>query len=297
MVLKRLTLIFAAGLLASMTAFAQVPIEHSDIFPSAITTKWFGPYAFPVPQQLQGQVSPKLRLEVGGDVVIGSLAGADNPDYTYAPTFKIVVPLWTDRVNFTVWGEMYEWYRDNEAVRQLRRVDPQYDLVGDDAGSTLFSLDVLVLKEGKYHPSVAARLATLTATGDHYETARHYDAPGCFFDISAGKDFALGSKVSLRASATFGLVVWQTDRGRQNDAWMTGAALSCTGSFWTVSAEMAGYSGWEKSDDAPVSLRARAELHFGCFSPYVGYVHGLRDYPFDIFSAGLRVDFDILKQK
>lgn len=294
--MKRI-LLTGAALLAGLVSTAQVPIETPDLYPTYITPNRFGPYAFPVPTQLQARTVGRLQLEVAGDIAVGSLAGSDSRDYTYAPSFKVVVPLWSDRVNLSLWGEMYEWYRDNEKVRALRRVDSKHPLSGGDAGQLFFSLDMLLLREGRLRPSVAARMATLTACGDKYEVARHFDAPGYFFDLSVGKSLNLGRNVSLRASATAGFVCWQIDRGRQNDVWMIGGALSCETPLCTVSVEAAGCRGREKFEDAPSSLQARAAFHIGRFSPFVNYQHGLHDYPFDIFRAGLTVEFDILKSE
>ena len=280
-------------LLLSVTAicaYAQVPIEEPSSSPSLITTKYFGPYAFPVPDLLEGRVNDKFSLSLSGDYVVGRLAGNDKQDRTEALTFEVNVPLWSDRVSFTVWGEMHEWYKDNPAVREMRRVDPKYPLSDHDAGSVYFSINMLLLKEKQYSPSLALRASTLTATGDNYEQARHYDAPGYFFDLSAGKSLFFGSHSQLRASLSAGFLCWQIDRGTQNDALLLGAKLSYSNRLLKLSAEYGQYSGREHAADNPKAIKFRCDVKAGKFYPFVYVQHGLEDWPFTQFRAGLRFE-------
>lgn len=292
-------LTFLYFFLMCFIAGAQVPIEKSGSSPSLISPKYFGPYAFPVPELLEGRINDKLHVELAGDYAAGNIAGPGRQDNTYAATFKASVPLWTDRASLTIWGEMHEWYSDTPQTRSIRRVGEQYPLDGDSAGNVYFSLDMLVLREAEKRPSIALRAATQSATGDKYEVARHYDAPGYFFDISAGKSFRAGQKGSLRLSAAAGFVCWQIDRGSQNDALMLGAKASYNSPAVSLSAEYGQYTGLETrkhltAGDSPKSVRADAYFHFGRISPFVSWQKGLNDWPFSIYRAGVAVDLDIL---
>jgi len=281
------------GLLLCLSLYAQKPSEYRSINfkDSYISSKWFGPYAFPVPDQLEGRTCNTLLVTLGGDYTIGSLAGnaPELRDYTQAVTFAVRLPLWTDRVNLSAWGEFHEWYQDSPQVRELRGVYPSYPLSGHDAGNTYLSVDILPLREGRWHPSVALRVATLFATGDDYEKARHFDTPGYFLDISTGKSFAFGGSSSFRVSASVGFVCWQVSPGRQNDALMYGGKVSYSHSFATFGVELGGYNGREADGDAPLTLKSRLDVHLGCFSPFFAYAHGFHDWPFDQFRAGLAV--------
>lgn len=296
---KYLTFLYL--LLMCFAAGAQVPVEKSAYSPTLISTEYFGPYAFPVPELLEGGVCSSFHLELAGDLASGNIAGssAGGRDRTTAATFKASFPLWTDRAAISVWGEMHEWYSDTPQVRKIRRVGDQYPLKGDCAGTVYFSIDMLVLKETQKRPSIALRAATQSATGDKYEVARHYDAPGYFFDISSGKSFKAGDGAAFRASATAGFVCWQTDRGRQNDALMLGAKLSYRSRIMDISAEYGQYSGLEKkkypeAGDHPKSIRTEARFHFGKVSPFIGWQKGLEGWPFSICRAGVSVDIDVL---
>lgn len=288
-------LVFLYFMMMCFLAGAQVPVEKSAFHPSLISTGYFGPYAFPVPELLEGDIRSTMHMEVSGDMA----SGTELEDRTYAATFKASVPLWTDRATLTIWGEMHEWYVDTPQTRVFRRVNEQYPLKGDCAGNVYFSIDMLVLKETQKRPSVALRAATQSATGDKYEMARHYDAPGYFFDMSSGKSFSIGKEGSFRASVTVGFVCWQTDRGSQNDAMMLGAKASYSHPLLTLSAEYGQYSGLEGkkypgAGDSPKSLRTEASFHAGKISPFVCWQKGLDDWPFSIFRAGIAVDLNIL---
>ena len=293
---KKILLSAIVLMFSALTASAQVPIEEPHSFPTYIAPAYFGPYAFPVPDQLEGRICNTLKLEVSFDGVVGTVAGKDAKDYTFAPTFRIQVPLMTDRFTFSCWGEMHEWYRDTRATREIRRVDSKYSLDGHDGGNVYFSLDALLLKEGRWYPSFAGSITLLTATGDDYEKARHYDCPGYHFDGSAGKSFSLGKDRYIRASATIGFLCWQNDHGNQNDSFFWGAKVSYNSKLVTASAEYGQYKGWENCGDNPKAVKGRVELHLGRFSPFIYVQHGLHDWPFTQLRAGLAVDFDILKQ-
>ena len=287
--LIRISAFVAAFVLSASALQAQVPIEKPDFAFSYIGPKYFGPYAFPVPDLNDGRISRDWAVELSGDAVIGTLATSSSKDYTYAPTFKVEVPLGS-RVALTVWGEFHEWYKDTYATRALRRVDSSLPLSGHDGGNVYFSLDILLCREGRLLPSLALRAATLTATGDEYEVARHYDAPGYFFDLSAGKNLHLGSGV-LRPGASMGFVCWQIDRGTQNDAFMLGAKCSYDHKLGTAYVEYGQYTGREGIADAPKSFKAGIRYNASpMFKPFVYFQKGLNDWPFTQFRAGLRVE-------
>lgn len=291
--MKKLSSIIVFLLLTALLS-AQVPIEHSSFSPSYISPEYFGPYSFPVPELLEGRICDNIHLEVSGDRV----QSPDLGDLTSAVTFKASLPLWTDRAALTIWGEMHEWYDETPAARTYRRVSAEYPLKGEDAGTVYYSLDMLLLKEKFLRPSIALRAATQSATGDKYEVARHYDAPGYFFDISAGKSVSLPLNSSIRLSATAGFVCWQIDRGRQNDALMLGAKASFNSPVLTLSAEYGEYSGLEgkKNSDAgdrPKAFTTEARLHIGRVSPFVRWQQGINDWPFSLVRAGIAIDFNV----
>lgn len=286
--MKKLITTLLSLFFVTALSYAAVPIEQNNDGASLITTKYFGPYAFSVPDFLDGKVTDRITAEIAGDFVVGRIGGSSAKDYTAAPTFRVSLPLWSDRAALSVWGEFHEFYFDTEECRSLRRVSSEHPLKGNDSGNILFSLDLLLLRETSKRPSVALRAATLTATGDQFEVARHYDAPGYFFDLSGGKSFSMGS-CSLRLAATFGFVCWQINNGTQNDALLYGLSASLSTSVASLNAAFGGYSGREKVADSPQTLKLRLDIPIKKFSPFCYFQQGLRDWPFTQFRAGLKI--------
>lgn len=293
--MKRIPIIIALLCCVCSIADAQVPVEERSIEPTGIAPKYFGPYTYPVPDLDEARTSDKLTLQIAGDACIGRLAGRDNKDYTYAPTFKLCLPLWTDRVNLTCWGEFHEWWKDSEKTRELRRYDNKFDLKGTGNGQIWLGLDILVLREKQNRPSVTVSANLLTAAGGNYARARHYDAAGYHFTASVGKNLTFKDNSALRFSFTSGFVCWQTDRGAQNDAILLGGKISYNHEIFTLGTEYSSYIGWEKFGDAPQALKVRLDFHIKQFSPFVYYAHGVKDWPFDQIRCGLQVSFNILK--
>lgn len=266
--------------------------------------KWFGPHAYPVPDMNEALTNGKLSIQLAGECCIGNLAGKGYEDYTAVPSFRISIPLWTDRVNLICWGEFFDWWKDTPQVRELRAYAPSEPLSGFGHGQIWLGLDMMALREKKYSPSLVISANLLTANGGDYEKARHYDAAGYHFSATAGKSFGFGAETdrgwsagALRLSATVGFVCWQTGKSSQNDAVLVGGMISYNLPVVSASFEYSSYIGWRKNGDAPQTLKARLDFHAGMFSPFVRYAHGVRDWPFDQISAGLRINIDVLKNE
>lgn len=282
-------------LLSTLLAGAQVPLDDSGYSLTMISPQYFGPYAFPVPDCNQGKLCSDFRVDLSCDYVRGNLGGG--VDHTCAATFLLSAPLWTDRVTLSLFGEFHEWYWNSPESFRMRRISPKYPMNGHDGGNVYVCLDILALREKKYVPSIAFRAIFLTATGDDYETARHYDAPGYAFDLTVGKDFGLSrtSEHVLRPYAGIGFVCWQVDRGSQNDALLLEAGLCYRNKWLSLDATYGQYSGRigvysPGEGDRPKTVKVRAGFSFGMFTPFLYFQQGLEDWPFTQLRAGLRVD-------
>lgn len=255
-----------------------------------ISTAYFGPNAFPVPD-MPKNTTGRLEMRVNATGSFGTLG-----DRTVSADFSVRVPLWSERVNVCVWGQKHEWYWETEEVRRIRRVAESEPLTGHVDGDFYFSVDMKVLTETKARPRVVLRAACKTASGGQYPRARYYDCPGYFFDVCAAKDFEVGKEVSLTAALTAGFLCWQVDNGRQNDAVMYGAALGVRSPYVDFAVGYGGYTGWKDEGDRPMTLKLTVEiLPSKMVLPYLQYEHGVRDWPFDQFKAGVRVSLDIFK--
>lgn len=297
--------------LVCLQTYAQVPIVRPDYgSKTLIAPAYFGPNAFPVPDMLDGRVQKQLHIEAAGDFYLGF-----ERDKTEDIFLRAYIPLFTDRVNLTLWLPVHEWYQFTPE-RQLTCRLPDADIIsGHETGDVFVSTDIQLLRDKRIAPDIALRAALKTASGGSFERARFYDSPGYFFDLSFGKSFYfLGtnppitdhpraitergdSPLELRIAASGGFLCWQTDNGRQNDAVMYGVQVALHSPYLSVKQTFSGYVGWEKAGDRPMILKSEIYGHIHQFSPFVCYQYGLKDYPFHLVRIGLAWEWDILKSR
>ena len=88
-------------LCAAPTLTAQPWWEGNRVSPLC-----FGPNALPVPDMLDGRVAPRLYAELAGDIHKGFYG-----DMTETVSAKVNIPLFTPRVNLSVWMPVVEFYQ------------------------------------------------------------------------------------------------------------------------------------------------------------------------------------------
>lgn len=290
-------------LIVSQTV-GQTPLNKtSQRTITQISPYYFGPNAFAVPEMLDGRVQNTLRAELAADFFSGFRG-----DRTIDAAFKLNVPLWTDRANLSVWMPAMEWYHNTDESLQACRVQEENlgtARSGHLAGDVYVSTDMQILREREIIPDIVLRAALKTASGFESFHARYYDSPGYFFDLTVAKSVAVGQNARwnnrLRAALTTGFLCWQTDLGRQNDATQFGVMAKWENAFFSLSANLAGYSGWEHNNDGgelahdrPTVLRTDIIGHFGQFDAVFVYQYGLRDYPYHLLRLGVAYRLDIL---
>ncbi len=282
-----------------------VPIERSDYSrPTGIAPAYFGPNAFPIPDMLDGRTERRLRLELAADGYFGF-----KKDKTADLFARVHIPLFTDRVNLTLWIPITEWYAMTPERQRECRLQDTVAMRGHEAGDVYISTDIQLCKARKYLPDMVLRAAMKTASGGGFEKARQYDDPGYFFDLAVGKSLYLGqgktfpyadpegATVELRFAGSAGFLCWQTDNGRQNDAVMYGLQMLLKTAHFSFRSTWGGYVGWEKYGDRPMSIKATLSGHVRDFEPYLTYQYGIKDYPFHQVRVGLAYRIDILKHK
>jgi len=285
--IKTMAALLGASFLWCVSLHSQVPIVQPDLGEKTyIAPAFFGPNAFQVPEMNDGRTTGNFQAEVAGDYIKGHLVkGAGDDTWDFFLKFRI--PLFSDRVNLTLWAPLMEWYKTDRAVLDARRVDKSVSGSGHETGAAYISADILVLKETEKRPSIVLRSVLRTALEDKaFGKARSYDCPGYFFDVSAGKNLG-----PFRVAASTGFLCWQTDNGRQNDAVMFGVMGEYFNKYFDLSAQYGGYVGWEKCGDFPRTLRVRCDggPSGWCVRPFVMYQHGFNDWPFDQLRAGVSV--------
>ncbi len=285
-----------------ITARAQAtPETPSQSGVSCISPYYFGPNAFPVPNIVY-KVSEDLRIEIAGDYFKGRRG-----DVVYDIALKANIPLFTPRVNLSLWIPAMEWYRNSELNMNICRVPAEnrkHARRGSMAGDAYVSVDIQVLAEGRYLPDAVIRAAIKSASGGGYSLARYYDSPGYFFDAAIAKSFLIikPCQLRLRVAATSGFLCWQTGAGRQNDAVRFGALLNLYTRRWSVTESFAGYAGWENSissaaHDRPMVLTSEIAYHIKQFELLASFCHGFTDYPYDQFRIGMAYHLNILGKR
>lgn len=287
--------------LLSSFAAAQTPVIRPDLsVPTLIAPAYFGPNAFPVPDMTDGSTSSDLRFELYGDGFLCSMTGNPADDVTLDLFAKATIPLFTDRVNLVIWMPVVEWFRSAPAVNALRRVqDPDRYISGLDSGDAYVSTDILLLDENKRGCGLVLRAALKSASGNSYGTARVYDSPGYFFDLSVGRNIISSSdgKRVFRVALSTGFLCWQTANGRQNDAVMYGALASMKAGQFKAELNYGGYVGWEGKGDRPMTLKTKLSWSIGRFSINAMYQAGFVDWPFHQVRLGAAYNIPLNLQK
>ena len=285
---------------------AQTPLDKPALNTTTLVSpEYFGPNAFQVPEVMDGHVQSDLRVELAGDYFNGY-----HGDHTTDISLRVNIPLWTRRVNLSLWMPVTEWWRNTE--ENLRRCHVEEENMvaakkGHVPGDLYVSVDMHLLTERRWRPDWVVRAALKTASSNYFYLARYYDSPGYFFDTSVAKSWGVGHNKqwahSLRLALSTGFLCWQTDNGRQNDAVQFGVRALWENKHFTLSESFAGYSGWEhnashggsEAHDQPMVLRTDLSWHIRQFDIVAAYQYGLHDYPFHQVRLGLAYRWDVLK--
>ncbi|TAE55056.1 MAG: hypothetical protein EAZ89_06095 [Bacteroidetes bacterium] len=157
------------------------------------------------------------------------------------------------------------------------------------AGDVYVNTRVQVFREKKARPDLAFRAGIKTASGGTLGAARYTDAPGYYFDASAGKSLLPHDR--FRIYAMIGLYVWQTydPRYLQNDAILYGLGHSLWIKNWTFRQDLSGYWGYLGNGDRPLLYRFRLERRQGHLLAMLLGQAGLYDFPYKSLELALGV--------
>ena len=267
---------------------AQTHISKPDLsIPSKVAPAYFGPNAFPVPDMLDGRVSSDLSAELRYDSFFCTMTDNLTDDVTQDVSVKLTIPLFTPRANLVIWMPVVEHFRTTPEVCALRRLSPGAPLSGMDSGDVYVSTDISLMEQEQSGYDIAIRAALKTASGNSFSTARVYDAPGYFFDLSAGRDICRFPDGALRVAVSSGFLCWQTDNGRQNDAVMYGMMTSFTKGRLSADVTLGGYVGWEGDGDRPMTLKSHVSWSFRNFALHLAHQAGFKDWPYHQIRFGI----------
>lgn len=252
-----------------------------------VSPLYFGPNALPVPDMLDGTVSGNVYAELSYDFFKGFYG-----DRTHDINVKLNVPLFTPRVNLTVWMPVIEFYHNTQRSLE-HQASPERKVNGKEFGNVYVTTDIHVFRQKLYTPDVTLRIGLITASGDSEQYARYFDAPAYFFDTSIAKSVRFSDSFfrELRLVANLGFLCWQVATSSQNDAYMYGLKTKLDTKAFAVSFAWQGYSGWIGNGDRPMVLKADFSGNIKKFRPFVAYQYGIRDYPFHQVRVGVGYSF------
>jgi hypothetical protein len=283
------------ALLIFGTAGAETNIVKPNLdIPTKIAPAYFGPNAFPVPDMLDGRTSSVLKAELYGDCFFGTTTRRVADDITGDLFAKLTIPLFTPKVNFTIWMPLCELFHTSAEVNARRRLSYKDDLTGSDIGDLYLSTDIRALNQERYNIDMVVRAAIKTASANHFAKGRCYDAPGYFADVAIGRGFQFRNDQNLRVALSGGFLCWQTDNGRQNDAIMYGVLLVYRYKRFTIDTCFGGYVGWEGVGDRPMTLKTNLSYRIGDFALRIGHQVGFKDWPYHQIRIGATYTFDML---
>ncbi len=254
-----------------------------------ISPAFMGPNALPVPEVRQGKMPVERSFELALD---GHYSKGDQTGNLYTELF---FPLFSDRAGLEIRYVPVEIYKTDTVTRDIRR-SREYDARGVSYGDVYFSTYIHLVKEKERIPDVMLSVNLKTASGTRYEAARHTDAPGYSFDISAGKDIYSGDGRlrNIRCYATIGFFVYQTnlENYMQNDAVQYGAGSDFTFGKFGMEHEISGYAGYLDNGDRPMVYRMNLSLKC-CPALELGlrFQQGFFDFPYSSARLLSRVRF------
>lgn len=258
---------------------------------------YLGPNALTVPFSEKGKIKNKIELKT--EFVSHFFSG----DKTQSLFLSLYIPIVKDIIALEFYGVPFESYNMNYETILERRSRYQ-DGKGTANGDFYFSTIIQLLKKEKF-PEVALRMACRTASGNNLGSARYTDAPGYFFDVSLGKDLALGNNRDfiIRPHGMIGFYAWQTNlpNNKQNDAILYGFGADVQYNSWFINNALEGYSGYYGEEleivgdpenpvpykDRPLMYRLDAGKEFDWVRISLGYQLAIYHFQYDYLKASV----------
>ena len=242
---------------------------------------YMGPNSLPVPEIRKGTIDSMLTFEASA---VNNYNPRDNTPNLF---MRLHIPIAKNKISLELYGVPIEFYNMDSSLRFERKT---FKLRGKGAtaGDLYISFIINLLKNRKNLPDLALSINTRTASGNGEEEARYTDAPGYFFDLSAGKTFVLQNS-SIRAYSLLGFYVWQTniDNNPQDDAFLYGAGFDYTKAKFKYSASVNGYIGYVGNGDKPMVARTSLIYKPKKLAYKLAYQQGLHDYNYKTVLLGL----------
>jgi hypothetical protein len=251
---------------------------------------YMGPNALPVPSMANGGIDSVNYIGVSGAFFFSK--GDNTQSLKFSGNYCLV----KDLISFDAAWVPVEWFQLNDEIKDKRHVYwPNY-YAKKALGDVLFNMNVRLLKKWDKHVQLAFRVGYRFPASDVEEVAaaRFTDAPGYFFDVSAGKFLSSDNRWKLSGMA--GFYVWQLNDYGQNDAFLFGAGLEYNSGSWHWQLNGRGYTGWLGNGDFPVVAFSSLENRQKRFAWFLALQQGLHDFDYSSIEIGTKYLFST-KQK
>jgi len=251
-----------------------------------------GPNALPVPEVKKGILNNQQSLEFGAQAHFG------DGDKTQNLWTNLNVNLAKNVASLVIYANPQEHFNISDKTRDERHLSGEYyEPRGYAKGDIYFGMEIQLTRNRPKGPDLLLRLMTKSATGSEVGGARNTDSPGYFFDLSAGKDFALGkSNLKLRPFAMLGFYSWQTydDIHPQNDAPLYGAGFDFGGNKNVFTTSVGGYAGWKNNGDKPLVCNIEYLRKGKNLDLLAQFQQGNKDYNYTSFKISAIYHMDIV---
>lgn len=247
-----------------------------------VSPAYFGPNALPVPAMRKGVPDSLLTFE--------ATAGRhwSRGDKTTDTQLRLSIPFCNGKVAVEASVVPVEFYTMDSITRDVRAARDR-DGKGRAGGDIYFTTVVELVRHKNGWPDLAFEAGLRTASGTQLGAARFTDAPGYYFDLSAGKDFSAGTALSIRPSALLGFYSYQCFdvQQLQNDCVLYGAGVDVRSSSYCFSAQVSGYSGYKKNGDQPLVGRFSLQSINNSLGWKLAVQLGWHDFEYRSLHAGL----------
>lgn len=279
--------ILALFLCKGLDSFAQ----HRQII---ISPQYMGPNALPVPEIRNGKISEDFNLKIAFE------SHSSPGDKTKNLFTELFIPIVSNKVGLMISVVPIEYFDMDQATLTKRKI-VSTDGTGKAGGDIYVGTHVQVFKNHSFIPDVLLNINMKTASGTNLEFARYTDSPGYAFDVSTGKEIALGSNLlkSVRFYGTFGFYVYQTHRTDflQNDAYSWGVGFDLNFNKLQFKNAIGGFRGHIGDGDRPAVFRSTLGTNFNSMLNYeVRFQQGIADIDYTTFRIGVNLDLGYLKK-
>ena len=244
---------------------------------------YLGANALPVPFLSNGTIDSVNSFGITGNLHFSK--GDNTQNLAIYGNYCLVKNV----IAFDIYWVPYERYQMSHAIKEERHVFSHYYYDKSAQGEIHLNTNIQLLKKWRDHIRLALRIGYRLPTSSGLGTARFTDAPGYYFDLSAGKPLGKNSCWNLIGMA--GLYVWQTnlDGRRQNDAFLFGGGVEYNPSKLRIQVYGTGYLGYMNNmGDKPVLFRASIEQRGKRINGVFKFQQGIHDFEYTSIEAGLK---------